>query len=318
MTVSSWKARKALGLPSAPEPQAAAGRVRPVAHAAVVRGVLLACTLCLVTSLGALLGGCAADKAAEPLNVTIDRLYREARADMEAGAYERAINGFQRVEGLAAGTVLAQQALLDTAYLRWRSDERALALSAIERFIKQHPSSPGLDYALYLRGLINFNDNVGLLAKLVDQSPSERDQRASRDALQAFGQLVDQFPESAYAADARLRMAYILNSLAEHELHVARYYLRRGAYLAAANRAQQVVANYPTAPANEEALAVMVQAYEKLNLPTLRDSSARVLRQSFPDSRFLGELPAAALQARAPEPVAAAPVPAPPADLSTR
>lgn len=306
MTVSVWWALGPLRSP-APAPSGAAAR-----------GLLLVCTLCLLTVMGAMLGGCASDKAAEPLNVTIDRLYREARDDMEAGAYERAINGFQRVEGLAAGTVLAQQALLDTAYLRWKTDERALALSTIERFIKQHPSSPGLDYALYLRGLINFNDNVGLLGRLLDQSPAERDQRASRDALQAFGQLVDQFPESDYAADARLRMAYILNSLAEHELHVARYYLRRGAYLAAANRAQQVVANYPTAPANEEALAVMVQAYELLKLPTLRDSSARVLRQSFPDSRFLDDLPAAALQARAPEPVPSAPVPAPPSDISTR
>lgn len=273
----------------------------------------------VAAGLGGLLGGCAADKQAEPLSATVDRLYREARDDMDSGAYERAISGFQRVEGLAAGTVLAQQALLDTAYLHWKTDDRATALSTIERFIKQHPSSPGLDYALYLRGLINFNDDVGLFGRVLSQSPSERDQRASRDALQAFGQLVDQFPDSGYSADARLRIAYILNSLAEHELHVARYYLRRGAYLAAANRAQQVVANYPTAPANEEALAVMVQAYERLNLPTLRDDSARVLRQSFPDSPFLSALPAAALQARAPTPApAAAPVPAPPADISTR
>ncbi len=313
MTVSFWKPWLK---PSSPRMAA-----RPTASKAAATGrvVVMACLLGAVGGLGGMLGGCAGDKPAEPINVTIDRLYREAREDMEAGTYERAISGFQRVEGLAAGTVMAQQALLDTAYLHWKTDERALALSSIERFIKQHPSSPGLDYALYLRGLINFNDNVGLFGSLLGQSPSERDQRASRDALQAFGQLVDQFPESGYAADARLRMAYILNSLAEHELHVARYYLRRGAYLAAANRAQQVVANYPTAPANEEALAVMVQAYERLNLPTLRDDSARVLRQSFPDSLFLSELPDAALQARAPTAAPAeAPVPAPPADIGKR
>ncbi len=237
---------------------------------------------------------------------------------MDAGAFQRAIAGFQRVEGLAAGTVLAQQAMLDTAYLYWKTDERAQALTTIERFIKLHPSSPGFDYALYLRGLINFNDNVGLFGRALGQSPAERDQRASRDAYQAFRQLVDQFPQSGYAADARLRMAYILNSLADHELHVARYYLRRGAYLAAANRAQQVVASYPNAPANEEALALMVQAYDRLNLHTLRNNSARVLRQSFPDSRFLDDLPAEARLARAPSPEpapSAAPVP-PPGDIT--
>jgi outer membrane protein assembly factor BamD len=280
--------------------------------------------VCAVAASSVLLGGCAADKPVEPVGVAVERLYREARDDMEAGAYERAIGGFQRVEGLASGTVLAQQAILDTAYLHWKSDERAQALSTIERFIKQHPSSPGLDYALYLRGLINFNDNVGMFGRALGQSPSERDQRASRDALQAFRQLVDQFPQSSYAADSQLRMAYILNSLAEHELHVARYYLRRGAYLAAANRAQQVVANYPNAPANEEALALMVQAYDLLKLPTLRDNSARVLRLSFPGSSFLTGMPAAALQDQGPAAGTAAaappaaPVPPPPGDISAR
>lgn len=286
------------------------GRLRRAAQVTLMAGALAAAA--------GVLSGCASNKPPESVAVAIERLYREARADMDAGAFERAIAGFQRVEGLAAGTVLAQQAMLDTAYLHWKTDERAQALTTIERFIKLHPSSPGLDYALYLRGLINFNDNVGLFGRLTDQSPAERDQRASRDAFQAFRQLVDQFPQSSYAADAQLRMAYILNSLAEHELHVARYYLRRGAYLAAANRAQQVVASYPNAPANEEALAVMVQAYDRLKLDTLRNDAARVLRQSFPQSSFLGQLPTDALLARAP---AAQPAPAvvpPPGDISSR
>jgi outer membrane protein assembly factor BamD len=312
MTVSLWKALRlrVAGLDMS-------GRS---ARVAVLVGALVA-----TGGLGGLLSGCASDKPVEPIGATIERLYREAREDMDAGAYERAITGYQRVEGLASGTVMAQQAILDTAYLRWKTDERAQALSTIERFIKQFPSSPGLDYALYLRGLINFNDDVGLFGRALGQSPSERDQRASRDAYQAFKQLVEQFPESGYAPDARLRMAYILNSLADHELHVARYYLRRGAYLAAANRAQQVVANYPNAPANEEALALMVEAYDLLKLPTLRDDSARVLRQSFPESRFLKDVPTTAAMAQAAAaattatPVSTpAPVPPPPADITTR
>ena len=126
----------------------------------------------------------------------------------------------------------------------WKSGEKAQALSTLERFIKLHPTSAALDYALYLQGLVNFNDNLGLLGNLASQDLSERDQQASRDAYQSFRQLVEQFPQSTYAEDARLRMNYIVNSLAAYEVHVARYYLRRGAYVAAANRAQQAVQEF--------------------------------------------------------------------------
>jgi outer membrane protein assembly factor BamD len=206
---------------------------------------------------------------------------------MAAGSWERAIKTMERVEGLAAGTLLAQQAQLDMAYMHWRNGERAPALSTIERFIKLNPSSPALDYALYLRGVINFNDNLGLLGTLAGQDLSERDQRASRDAWQAFRQLVEQFPQSRYAEDARARMNYIVNTLASYEVHVARYYFRRGAYVAAANRAQQAVAEFQQAPAAEEALYLMVQSYDKLGLTELRDAADRVLRKNFPDSAFL-------------------------------
>ncbi len=216
-------------------------------------------------------------------------LYKDAREDMDAGSYERAIKTLERVEGLAAGSLLAQQAMLDMAYLQWRTDEKATALTTVERFIKLNPSSPALDYALYLRGVINFNDNLGLLGSIAGQDLSERDQRAARDAFQAFKQLTDQHPGSRYAADARLRMDYIVNSLASYEVHVARYYFRRGAYVAAANRAQQTVAEFQQAPAIEEALFIMVQSYEKLELKDLRDSAERVLRTNFPKSSFLSD-----------------------------
>ncbi len=235
------------------------------------------------------LAGCASDPKEGSAAETAERLYKEAREDMESGAYERAIKSLERVEGLAAGTLLAQQSLLDIAYLNWRSGERAAALTAVERFIKLNPSSPALDYALYLRGVINFNDDLGLLGNLAGQDLSERDQRASRDAFQAFKQLIDQFPASQYAEDARLRMDYIVHSLAKYEVHVARYYLRRGAYVAAAHRAQQAVTDFQQAPAVEEALHIMVQSYDKLQLPALRDDAERVLRKNYPDSAFLSQ-----------------------------
>ena len=207
---------------------------------------------------------------------------------MDSGGYERAIKTLERVEGLAAGSLLAQQALLDLAYLNWKTGERTTALTTIDRFIKLNPSSPALDYALFLKGVINFNDNLGLLGNVFGQDLSERDQRAARDAYQAFKQLTDQFPRSRYSSDARQRMAFIVNSLANYEVHVARYYYRRGAYVAAAARAQQAVAEFQQAPAVEEALQIMAQSYDKLELPELREGAERVLRQNFPESSYLG------------------------------
>jgi len=214
-----------------------------------------------------------------------ERLYTEAKEEAAAGAYEKAIKLYERLEGRAAGTVLAQQAQLERAYLLWKTRETAQALSTIERFLKLHPTSPAYDYALYLQGLINFNDSLGFLGTLASQDLSERDQQASRDAYQSFRQLTERFPQSAYAEDARLRMNYIVNSLAAYEVHVASYYFRRGAYVAAANRAQQAVTEFQNSPAAEEALYIMTQSYDRLGLTQLRDDADRVLRSSFPNTK---------------------------------
>jgi outer membrane protein assembly factor BamD len=236
----------------------------------------------------ALLAGCGSTPKNEPPAQAAERLYQEARDDIQSGSWERAAKSLERVEGLAAGTLLAQQAQLELAYVQWRADERTTAMATIDRFIKLNPSSPALDYAMYLKGLMNFNSDLGLFGAISGQQVSERDQRAARDSHQAFKQLVEQFPASRYTPDARERLAFIVNSLADYEVHVARYYYRRGAYVAAASRAQQAVTDYQQSPATEEALAIMVQSYERLNLPELRDAADRVLRQNFPESRFLG------------------------------
>jgi outer membrane protein assembly factor BamD len=236
------------------------------------------------------LGGCGttAQKAGSASTAEdLDRLYKEAREDLASGNTDAAIKTLERIEARAGGTLMGQQALLDLAHTRWRTNERASALATIERFIKLHPSSPAMDYALYLRGLIHFNDNLGLLGTLARQRMSERDQQASRDAYEAFAQVLQQFPQSRYAADARVRMDFIVNALAESEVHVARYYLERGAYVAAANRARQVIVDFERAPAVEEALAIMIDSYDRLGLSDLRDDARRVLERSFPASRFL-------------------------------
>ena len=184
--------------------------------------------ICLAAALAA---GCDTVRD-EPGRWSPEKLYAEAKEEASIGNWEKAAQYYERLEGRAAGSVLAQQAQIERAYALWKSGEKAQALSSIERFIKLHPTSPALDYAYYLQGLINFNDNLGILGSLISQDLSERDQQASRDAYQAFRQLTEQFPQSPYSEDARLRMGYIVNALANYEVHVARYYYRRGAYVA--------------------------------------------------------------------------------------
>lgn len=244
--------------------------------------------LALLASAAVLTVGCGSTPSKDEQQ-SAERLYAEARDDMTSGGYDRAVKALEKVEGRAAGTLLAQQAQLDLAYSYWKSGERAQALSTLDRFIKLNPSSPARDYALYLRGVINFNDDLGIFGNIAGQDLSERDQQASRDAYQSFKQLVEQFPSSKYAADARVRMDYIVNALAEYEVHVARYYFRRGAYVAAANRAQQALLEFQQAPATEEALYIMARSYDRLGLEQLRDDADRVLKKNFPESRYLSQ-----------------------------
>ena len=232
----------------------------------------------------AALAGCSTTPKDDTAQWTTERIYSEAKEEASAGNYDRAAKLYERLEGRAAGSLLSQQAQVERAYLMYRTGEKAQALSILDRFIKIYPTSPALDYALYLQGLVNFNDNLGILGSFASQDLSERDQQASRDSYQSFKQLAEQFPQSTYADDARTRMNYIVNSLAAYEVHVARYYFRRGAYVAAANRAQQTVQEFQQSPAAEEALFILVQSYERLGLMELRDDADRVLHKNFPNT----------------------------------
>lgn len=235
------------------------------------------------------LAGCAGTSTDETVGWSNERLYAEARDESASGNFERAARYFERLEGRAAGTVLAQQAQLELAYAYYRQGERAQALATIDRFMRLHPSSPAFDYALYLRGLVNFNDNLGLFGRLARNDLSERDQAAAKDSFDSFQRLSQDFPESRYTPDALQRMRYIVNSLAQYEVHVARYYFQRGAYVAAANRAQQAIQDYDQVPALEEALYILARSYDRLGLTELRDDAQRVLLASFPNSRFLSD-----------------------------
>ncbi|MEN9538430.1 MAG: hypothetical protein RLZZ126_665 [Pseudomonadota bacterium] len=244
--------------------------------------------LCLV-----LLAACASKEVDPTANMSPNRLYAEAKDEMGSGSWEKASALLEKLEGRAAGTPLAQQAQLDRAYAKYKSAETAEALAILDRFMKLHPASPALDYAWYLKGIITFNDELGFFSSFTKQDLSERDQKASKDSFEAFRELVSRFPESKYAPDARQRMTYIVNSLAQYEVHVARYYYSRGAYLAAINRAQIALADYRAVPALEEAMYIVFRAYDALGMVELRDDARRVMEKNYPNSEMLrtGRLP---------------------------
>jgi len=240
------------------------------------------------------LSGCGLfpEKIDETKDWSASKLYSEAREELSVANYEKAIQYFEKLEARYPFGTYAQQAQMEIAYAHYRQGDQAQALAAVERFIKLHPNHPKVDYMYYLRGLINFNDKVGFLNFLARQDPSERDPKAARDAFDSFKQLAERFPDSIYTRDAIARMKYLVNAMAQYEVHVAKYYYRRGAYLAAANRAQRAVTEYRDAPAIEEALSLMVRSYDALGLSDLRDDAERVLRTNFPNSTFLATAPA--------------------------
>ena len=236
---------------------------------------------------GALLVGCSSTKEDKTANWSPNKIYSEAKDEADSGAYDKAVPLYEKLEGRAAGTPLAQQAQLDKAYAQFKAGDKPAAIATIDRFMKLHPASPAIDYALYLKGVINFNDDLGMFASLTRQDLSERDQKAAKESFQAFKELITRFPASRYTPDARQRMNYIVNSLAQYEVHVARYYYQRGAYLAAINRAQLALADYREVPALEEALYIMVKSYDALGMTQLRDDAQRVLTSNYPQTEYL-------------------------------
>ena len=234
-----------------------------------------------------LLSACSSTREDRTATWSPNRIYAEARDELNAGSYDKAVPLFEKLEGRAAGTPLAQQAQLEKAYAHYKAGEQAQAIATLDRFIKLHPASPAIDYALYLKGLVNFNDNLGMFSWLTRQDLSERDQKAAKESFESFRELAGRFPDSRYAPDARARMTYIVNSLAQYEVHVARYYYSRGAYVAAINRAQAALADYRDVPALEEALFILVESYDALGMPKLRDDSRRVLEKNYPGSEYL-------------------------------
>ena len=242
---------------------------------------LSAVALCSAAALLAL-SACSSTPKDETAGWSPEKIYSEARDERDTGNFDKAISLYEKLEGRAAGTPLAQQAQLEKAHAYYKASEQAQALAVLDRFMRLHPASPAMDYALYLKGLVNFNDNLGLFGSLSQQDLSERDQNAAKVSFESFRELLTRFPDSKYAPDSRERMTYIVNSLAQYEVHVARYYFNRGAYLAAVNRAQSAVVDYADAPALQEALSILERSYDALGMTQLRDDTRRVMETNAP------------------------------------
>lgn len=235
------------------------------------------------------------DRTDEQQDWSANKFYSEARTKLNEGSYPAAIKLYESLESRYPYGRIAQQAQLELAYAHYKNEEPASAIAAADRFIKLHPNHEHVDYAYYIKGLSNFNDNWGMMGFLMKgplkQDMSERDPKASYESFEIFKELATRFPESKYATDAKQRMAYLLNAIAMGEIHAARYYMKRKAYVAAANRAQNAITEYPRTPASEEALYIMIKAYEALNMYDLMQDAERVMRVNFSDSHFLKELP---------------------------
>ena len=224
------------------------------------------------------------DKKDPTTGMPADKLYAEAKEALDGGQYDLAIKRYETLEARFPYGRYSQQGQLEIAYAYYKQNEQASTVAACERFMKLHPNHPNVDYAYYLKGLAYFNEDLGLIGKVSSQDRTERDPKSARDSFDAFKDLAQRFPGSKYTPDALERMKYLINALASHEVHVARYYLKRGAYVAAANRAQYALKNYPQAPAQEEALLIMIRAYDALGMAQLRDDAQRILKKNFPDS----------------------------------
>jgi outer membrane protein assembly factor BamD len=233
--------------------------------------------------------GCSSTPTAkdETQNWSAQKIYTEAKDTLNSGNYEKAIKLFETLEARYPYGSYAQQAQLEVAYAYYKDNESVSAVAACDRFIKLHPNNPNVDYAYYLKGLSNFTEDQSLFARIADQDMTERDPRSASNSFDSFHELTTRFPDSKYTPDALARMKYLVNALAWHEVHVAEYYYKRGAYIAATNRAQYALTHYPQAPANELGLAIMVRSYDAMGTKELRDDTLRILQKNFPTSKYV-------------------------------
>lgn len=236
----------------------------------------------LLIAIFALTAACSSNETISE-NLGEAELYRQAQADLDSKSFTSAIDKLKALESRYPFGRFAEQAQLELIFAYYRNTEPEAARSSAERFIRLHPQHPSVDYAYYLKGLASFDQDRGLLARFLPLDMTKRDPGAARDSFNEFAQLTTRFPNSRYAPDAKARMVYLRNLLAANEIHVADYYLRRQAYVAAANRGRYIVENFQGTPSVGDGLAVMTEAYQRLGLDELANSSLETLKLNYPE-----------------------------------
>ncbi|SVC41167.1 uncharacterized protein METZ01_LOCUS294021 [marine metagenome] len=239
--------------------------------------------ICLVIT------GCSKDEVEDDLEATEQAAYNSAQSSLRAGNYQGAIQKLQLLESRFPFGRYAEQAQLEIIFAYFKSAQPEAARAAADRFVRLHPMHPNLDYAYYLKGMISFEQDKNFLSSFIPMDPSKRDPGAARQSFDDFSQLIRRFPNSEYAPDAQQRMKYLRNLLGAAEVNVARYYIKRGAYVAAANRGRWVFENYQGAPSVPDALAVMVEAYKLLDMDDQADQALTVLNSNYPNHDSLDE-----------------------------
>jgi outer membrane protein assembly factor BamD len=230
------------------------------------------------------------DRVDETISWSAQRLYEESRNRMYLGDYKEALEYLEKIQSRYPFGRFAQQSQLDTIYIRYIENEPESALIAAERFIKANPRHLNVDYAYYMKGLVNFRRNNTILEKLVPSDRTKTDISSTSQSYSNFAELISKFPNSKYAADAHQRMLLLSNSLATYELHIADYYLQRGAYVAAVNRAKYILEHHPSTPTCANALSILAQAYIKMHMLQLANDSLRVLSLNYPQFPSLPKL----------------------------
>jgi len=242
--------------------------------------------LLVLLGLALALGGCRKDRN-ELETVSAEELYQRGKERMDTGAWDTAIAAYKALQTRYPFGRYTEQSMLDLSYCYFKRGAREESLSTLERFIRTYPAHPSVDYAYYLKGLVNYEENLGFLERMMPARVRDRDQSAAMDAFNDFSELIRRFPDSRFVPDARQRMVFLRNNLAAYELIVAEYYLRREAYIAAANRARYALEVFPNTPQTPEALIVLHKAYTELDLPELADGSMAVLELNFPDNYYV-------------------------------
>ena len=247
--------------------------------------ILTIAALCISLTIA----GCSKDEVEDDLEATEQAAYSSAQGSLRAGNYQGAIQKLQLLESRFPFGRYAEQAQLEIIFAYFKSAQPDAARAAADRFVRLHPMHPNLDYAYYLKGMISFEQDKNFLSSFIPMDPSKRDPGAARQSFDDFSQLIRRFPNSEYAPDAQQRMKYLRNLLAAAEVNVARYYIKRGAYVAAANRGRWVFENYQGAPSVPDALAIMVEAYKLLDMDDQADQALTVLNSNYPNHDSLDE-----------------------------